>query len=67
MFIAEPTEIMKLSNSNIFNISRNNYEDAKTQLEQPLLNALINGDERAFEKVYKAYFNHLHNYSFLLV
>lgn len=58
---------MKLINSNIFDTNKENDEDTKTQLEQPLLNALINGDERAFEKVYKTYFNHLHNYSFSIV
>lgn len=42
-------------------------EGVNAQLHQPLLTALINGDEHAFEKVYKAYFSHLQNYSLAII
>lgn len=54
---------MKLSSSNIFSTKKEKSEETKTQPEQPLLNALISGNEEAFEKIYKTYFSHLRNYS----
>lgn len=55
--------MMKLSSGKIFNKHKESNENTNAQQEQPLLKALIDGDEQAFEQVYKALFTHLHNYS----
>ena len=44
-----------------------NAKNEKAQIEQSLLDALIKGEEAAFEKIYKSYFALLRNYSASIV
>ena len=44
-----------------------NAKNEKAQIDQSLLDALIKGEEAAFEKIYKSYFALLRNYSASIV
>lgn len=44
-----------------------NAKNEKAQIDQLLLDALIKGEEAAFEKIYKSYFTLLRNYSASIV